>query len=271
VTEESRDTQKEELAESEVKPPMPDVPAEANPPPFPPSESKPEPAPASPRAQMKMAGEIESGGTPYNYNGTLEENHASGNPQLPAAGGFSLTNVTALTALGALILISVVGWRIMETVSVKIDGVNSNVERLTDRLLLESRLAKRTGRAVVRAELQKSLRSLEYLITTADPLVKAEAIKLKNEIREVLALLGYGVAQEMIDIESQAEATPEPATEPEPAAEPESSAELEPADTSDPAAGIEAPLEEGGEPDLQKNMEQEQSEATQKESSQPLL
>ncbi len=260
MTEESKDTQKEEPVDSQIKPPMPDVPVETNPPPFPPSEPKSEEAPASPSAQMKMAGEIESGGTPYNYDGALEEDRASGPP--PAVNSFSLTRVAALTAVGALILIAVVGWRIMETVSVKIDSVNSNVERLTDRLLLESRLAKRTGKAVVRAELQKSLKSLERLVATGDPVVKAEAVKLQNEIMEVMALIGDGVAaQKQIDIPDQARSEPalEPELEPAPALEPELTVNVE-----EPSGGG----GESSEPDLPENVKQEEIEAAQEQSGQ---
>lgn len=248
VTEENKDTEKEESSDPEIKPPMPDVPAQAATPSYPPPEPKPEPAPASPSAQMKMAGEIESGGTPYNYSGALEEDRA---PVKKPVRSFSMTNVLALTAVGALIVLSVVGWRIMETVSVKIDGVNSNVERLTQRLLLESRLANKSSRAVIRAELQKSLKSIEHLIATGDPLVKTEAIMLKNEIREVMALLAARPVGKQNETEDRAESAPEP----------------------EPAGDVEAPLaggEEEAAPGSPENMEQERSDEAQGESAQPL-
>ncbi|VAX19147.1 hypothetical protein MNBD_NITROSPINAE03-1800 [hydrothermal vent metagenome] len=263
MTQESKDTQKEEPADSQIKPPMPDVPAETNPPPFPPSEPKPEEAPASPSAQMKMAGEIESGGTPYNYDGELEEDRASGQPP-PAVNHFSFTRVAALTAVGALILITVVGWRIIENVSIKIDGINSNVEKLADRFLVESRLARKTGKAVVRAELQKSLMSLERLMATGDPLIKAEAIKLQNEIMEVMALIGAGagvVVKKQIDIPDQAGSAPALEPEPELTLEPEPELTLEP----EPELTVDIEESSGGggesEPDSPENVKQDEVEA----------
>ncbi len=180
-----------ESSETEFRPPLPDVPLGAASAGVPPGHDNAEAPPASQSAQIKMAGEMESGRTPYDYSAELEKDQAAG-AALSARRGISFSGIAAFAAIAALIAVSLVGWQIINYVSQKIDSVNTSVERLADRLIVQSRIATKTSKAVVRAELQKSLRTLEQVIARGDLETKQEALKLQSEIREVMALLGSG-------------------------------------------------------------------------------
>ncbi len=217
--EKSKEPVDKESSKTEVHPPLPDVPLGAASAWSPPGHDNAEAPTASQSAQMKMAGEMESGRTPYDYSAELEKDQAAG-AALSAGRGVSFSGIAAFAAIAALIAVSLVGWQIVNNVSQKIDSVNTSVERLADRLIVQGRIATKTGRAVVRAELQKSLRTLEQVIALGDPETKQEALKLQSEIRAVMALLGSGEK------------------EPESLAEPARDAPAEPVSESQDSAGV---------------------------------
>ncbi len=179
----------EEMNPAQHEAPSPHPPMEEGSLEQPPVPSHDQPAPATQSAQLKMADEMKSGGTPFNYRGELGQNGMINTSGSNGAGSF-LVILSLLLALLITGIVAFKGWNELSTVSDKIDRVNHSVERLAEKLNRKINLNEETGRAVARSELQKSLKALGEILDLDDPETTRKAIELQGKIMDLLALIG---------------------------------------------------------------------------------
>jgi len=159
------------------RPPQPDVPLPPTEPMPPTAKSGYEP-PSVENAKIRMAHQMENGRSPYDFGGELD-NKGSGD-------GFVLKAITTVSLI-ALVLVIFFGWKFFRDVSGKLDGVNKNVTDLSANLKVQQDAYAAAGKAVVRSELRKTLITLDNAIALGDPAVTDRALKLRDDIKELLA------------------------------------------------------------------------------------
>jgi len=190
----------DELDKNDQQPAEPEEtgPAQHEAPLSPPLEKKPraesavephEPVPATQSARLKMADEMKSGGTPFNYRGELGQNGGINTSGSNGAGSF-LVVVSLLLALLITGIAAFKGWSEISIVSDKVERVNHSVERLAEKLNKKINLNEETGKAIARSELQKSLKALGEILGLDDPEATRKAVELQGKIMDLLALIG---------------------------------------------------------------------------------
>ncbi len=163
---------------------------EAPPPKPPPGRKHYDQPPASKGAQLKMDDETRHGGTPYNYGLEPEENETEADD---SGSGFSLAGIFTLVVFTLLIGAIIIGWIIINDLTQKLEAVNADMSALSELVEKTGEANTEASKAVIRAELQKSLAVLEQTIAMDDPILTDEAIALKEKVLEALALLGADV------------------------------------------------------------------------------
>lgn len=182
--------------------------------------------PASKSAQRKMANEIQSGRTPYNYSAEegFEDRPASGG----AKGGssFSLGNVFALIAIGVVSLGGYVMYVMVDGLSQSMDNLNRNVDTLAAAVAQQGRQGRRTSEAIIRAEFMQARAALEGVAAIGDPRVSHKAREMVAQIDLALDAItprkqGNDEIGDLIEpLEQPQPADAPPAAQDEPAAAP---------------------------------------------------
>ena len=235
---EMSEQQREERDSSENAPPKPDVPAPA------PEAGQPEPgesdADKSPEsARMKMADEVESGRSPYDYSAEAAQKSRPGKDAgADRSGGFSLANVAVSVSVVALLGAAFMGWKMFTDLTGEVDKMAVAVRELSEQLRSQKDTGRLAGKALARAELKRALVTLDGVIALGDPDLTPKAIELRDEALDILMSLEPGKA-----VQQKGEVAPEtkesaaaPADAGESAAAPVERDSAESAD-SPPAAG----------------------------------
>jgi hypothetical protein len=128
-------------------------------------------------AKHRMADEMERGNTPYDFSGEIK------------GGGFGLTPVATASAV-ALIAVLAIGffaWKFLSGVSGKMDNLGRNMAAISSQLQSDRDAQEAPRAALVRAELRKTLAALDSAIALGDPGVTSQALKLRDEVKDMLA------------------------------------------------------------------------------------
>lgn len=186
MSEENNDN---DSSSKEKKPPRPDVPV-------PPEGTEKQSRKKSSGedaggARFKMADEVESGRSPYNFSpevSPLDFTHEESD------GGrvFSIANVAAVVALVALIGAGYMGWKMFTSLSGEIDRISHGIEELSEQLKAQREAGRVTGKAVTRSELRQTLTTLDSVIALGDAEVTDKALDLRGEVLEILSSMEPG-------------------------------------------------------------------------------
>lgn len=164
------------IRKDEPKYPSADVPLPPNEP-MPPTGNTYKADPVVESAKFRMADEMERGHTPYNFTGEIKK-----------GGGFGLTP-TATASVVALIAVLAIGffaWKFLSGVSAKMDNLGRNMAAISSQLQSNKEAEEAAGRALVRSELRKTLITLDAAIALGDPAVTSQALKLRDEVKDLL-------------------------------------------------------------------------------------
>jgi hypothetical protein len=133
-------------------------------------------------AKHRMADEMERGHTPYNFAGEIK------------SGGFGLSPVATASAV-ALIAVLAIGffaWKFLSGVSGKMDNLGRNMAAISSQLQADKEAMEAPGRALVRSELRKTLIALDSAVALGDPAVTVQAVKLREEVKDLLGSIEGG-------------------------------------------------------------------------------
>lgn len=169
--------------------PSADVPIPPNQP-MPPTGNTYRADPVVESAKHRMADEMERGHTPYNFTGEIK------------SGGFGMSPVATASAV-ALIAVLAIGfftWKFLSGVSSKMDNLGRNMAAISSQLQSDREAQ---GRAMVRSELRKTLITLDSAIALGDPAVTVQAMKLRDEVKDLLGSIEVGVSRPVGAIQLQ--------------------------------------------------------------------
>ncbi len=137
-------------------------------------------------ATQKMADDIESGRSPYNYGPAGAQDGETTRPSGETAD--SSIGVVALTLAVVVVAVAVAfGWSKFEDVSGKLENMTLQVSELSSQLIEQREAGKLTAKAIIRMELRKSLNALERTIALGDARITARALELRDEVSNMLA------------------------------------------------------------------------------------
>ncbi|MBI4667294.1 MAG: hypothetical protein HY751_12900 [Nitrospinae bacterium] len=185
-------------------------------------------------AKFRMADEMEHGRTPYDFSGEMKTRRKKPGG-FSSGSGFSTGSIIGAAAFLLVAMVVFLGWKLVSGVTGKIDAMNQNVTELTGRLNSEREAYKAAEKALVRSELRKTLVALDSAIAMGDPVVTPRALKLRDEVKDMLVTLG-GVQERQpaagsIAVSPYAAPAKAPAAKPyKPAAPAESAGEAAPQD-----------------------------------------
>lgn len=164
------------IRKDDPKYPSADVPLPPNEP-MPPTGNTYKADPVVESAKFRMADEMERGHTPYNFTGEIKK-----------GGGFGLTPTAtaSVVALIAMLAIGFFAWKFLSGVSAKMDNLGRNMAAISSQLQSDKEAEEAAGRALVRSELRKTLITLDAAIALGDPAVTSQALKLRDEVKDLL-------------------------------------------------------------------------------------
>lgn len=169
------------IRKDEPRYPSADVPIPPNQP-MPPTGNTYRADPVVESAKHRMADEMERGHTPYNFTGEIK------------SGGFGLSPVATASAV-ALIAVLAIGfftWKFLSGVSSKMDNLGRNMAAISSQLQSDKEAQ---SRALVRSELRKTLIALDSAVALGDPAVTVQAVKLRDEVKDMLASMEGGASR----------------------------------------------------------------------------
>jgi len=105
---------------------------------------------------------------------------------------FSGATVAAILSFGALVVVSIFFYKYQQDVTLRLEGMKSQLGSLAPRAVKEIRKPEKrdtTNLKMVRAELGRSIVALEKARALGDPKVAEEVERLRDEIAEVMAEL----------------------------------------------------------------------------------
>lgn len=162
------------IRKDDLRYPSADVPLPPNEP-MPPTGNTYKADPVVESAKFRMADEMERGHTPYNFAGEIKK-----------GGGFSPTATASVVALIAVLAIGFFAWKFLSGVSAKMDNLGRNMAVISSQLQANKEAEEAAGRALVRSELRKTLITLDAAIALGDPAVTSQALKLRDEVKDLL-------------------------------------------------------------------------------------
>lgn len=135
-------------------------------------------------AKHRMADEMERGHTPYNFSGEIK------------GGGFGISPVATASAVAlvAVLAIGFFAWKFLSGVSGKMDSLGRNMAAISSQLQADREVAEAPRIALVRSELRKTIIALDSAIALGDPAVTSQALKLRDEVKTLLASIEPPVA-----------------------------------------------------------------------------
>ena len=201
---------------------------------------------------MKMADEVESGRSPYDYSAEIEKAYREGARK--SRKGSPLVNIAAVAAFFLIFAAAFMGWKMFNDMSSEMDKMGVNIRELTEQLSAQRERGMKTGAAVTRSELKKTLVTLDSVMALGDEELSEKASKLRDAVLSILS--GAGDVKE----DTRPESSSAPAKD---TAEKMSEASSEPLPGETGAGEAESPLQtapENVEPDAANPAPQEKVE-----------
>ena len=163
-----------EPEEVKVEPPMPDLPIDKQETPT--SEATVTVDSPMEEAKREMASKIEHGASPIDFSGDVKEKKN---------GGASPANIAAGVAFLGLLGVAIIAGKMMNDIWSRLDTMSSTISVLSEKIG-RKKGDDATQLAMIKTELQNTLRSLERASQSDDPEVSEKALALKAETEKLL-------------------------------------------------------------------------------------
>lgn len=183
----SRD--KEDVSSHKVTPPLPDSPITDRS--ILTNQGKEDYTSPVDEATRKMADEIESGRSPYDFRGEIIEKKSF-------IANFPLAGVVFTIALIFLAVASFFGYQKYTDMSGQFEDMAVEITTMSEQLRVLRDSNDWTSKSVIRAELRKTLVTLERVIALGEVEATKKALKLREEINAILIELERGVIEDEI-------------------------------------------------------------------------